>query len=1105
MVALGVMAAFWLLAIVAPNPAAAALSVTCSASSPGASGQLLVTISGGSTSSGQPLSIAVSSGDYVVDLNGSSACNGTFPDSGGSGFPNVQVDSATAGQYVVLDDSNGQLASHSAGCPVQVSTTAGFSGTLELDGDASPATTPDATIGVGSGTATLATGGCASDVTPGAGVATLVAKGLASANTLDLSSAPGPLTVDASAAPQEVTGFSSANVTELDFSNEQTVLGPTSGSTKFVAPTTSVTFTGQGTDNSLDLSALATSQSTAGTVNLSGSPANSLANNTATAGSVTDTFSDTSSFTGPSTGHTTFLAGSTGGYSFTGQGSSNTLDLSASGTAATIDAHAGNATIGTATDTFTDILSFIGPSVGSSRFLAATSVNDTFTGLGNGNTFVAAASGNDTFTGVGSGNTLDLSSLSAPTLNVSGITIAAISNDTATAGANIYTFSGISSFKGSSTGSSTFYAGDTGGTTFTGQSTGNTLSFAFTSGASDAILDANAGTATLGAIVEQFSGIATLVGLAAGQTTFVPDTTGAQTFTAAGSGNLLDVSPLTSPTIDVPNGHIHFGGLTDSFSDIPAFKGASTGHTTVIAPTTSITFQGQSTGNALDLSALATSQSTAGTVNLSGSPANSLANNTATAGSVTDTFSDTSSFTGPTTGHTTFLAGSTGGYSFTGQGSSNELDLSPAGAPVKVDAHSGVASFASTSDAFGGIGSFLVPAVSGNTFVAGPTNATFNGGSDNALDLSPVSGLSSLIVTMAGGSCGAGSVAVTSTGTAPISDCVGGANTVDGASAVPTTFRPDPNLTSTPSGPVSFVGNDESSGGSVLDLSALTSPDSGGHTVSGLTIAMQGDSEGSPGSVTANVDASPVTFASFSGVNELIGSGSLANAFQRGSTTNVTLIGIPKLPQSVTFTSTAPSSPIVGDTYAPRATGGSSQDPIVITINPTSAKDCSMSRGTVKFTAVGLCRIDANQVGNGEYTAAPQAQQTAVVHLVPSHEIAVLLAREIIPSNGLRIRSLLRAGADTLHLAALERGTVSVRWYQLPAGAHLARRGAPVLIAAGKLTFSDVGTGKLRLTLTRAGRNLLRHAQRITLTATGTFTPTGAKSVSVVKRFTLRR
>jgi hypothetical protein len=99
----------------------------------------------------------------------------------------------------------------------------------------------------------------------------------------------------------------------------------------------------------------------------------------------------------------------------------------------------------------------------------------------------------------------------------------------------------------------------------------------------------------------------------------------------------------------------------------------------------------------------------------------------------------------------------------------------------------------------------------------------------------------------------------------------------------------------------------------------------------------------------------------------------------------------------------------------------------------------------------------------------------------------------------------LRAGGYTLHLRALEQGTVSVRWYLIPAGAHLTRKRAPILVAANKLRFSGPGTGKLRLTLTRAGRRLLRQAQRITLTTTGTFTPTDAKPVSVVKRFTLKR
>ena len=721
-----------ILAVVRPSSARAAAGVTCSTSSPGVSGKLTITISGGSTSSSAPLSIAVNSGDYVIDLNGSPVCSGTLSDSATSGFPSVAVDSTPAtGQYVVLDDTNGQFASQSAACPVQVTTTASVSGTLELHGDASPAAAGDATIAVGSGSATLATSGCSSDVTPGSGITTLVTKGEANANALDLSGAPGPLTVDASAAPQKVTGFSAANVTKLHFSSEQTVVGPTSGSTKFVAGAAAMTFTGQGTGNALDLSALATSQSTRGTVNVSGSPANGVANNTATAGATTDQFTAVSSLTGPSTGSTTFLAASTGGYTFTGQGSGDTLDLSASGSRATIDVPAGSVTVGTAADSFSGIPTFTGPAVGNSRFVAASSSNDAFVGNGDGNTFVAAPSSDDTFAANGNGNTVDLSALTAPTLNVSGQQVGFTANNTATAGTSTYSFvnANISSFLGSSTGATTFFGGNS-PDTFTGQSTNNILSFEAAS-SSAATLDANVGTATLGAVAEHFSGIATLAGLSAGNTTFVPGTGGGQTFTSTGAGNRLDSSPLASPTIDVPNGTLRFGALTDSFSGVSTFTGANTGNTTLIAPTTPINFTGQGTGNALDLSALATSQSTRGTVNVSGSPANGVANNTATAGATTDQFTAVSSLTGPSTGSTTFLAASTGGYTFTGQGSGDTLDLSASGSRATIDVPAGSVTVGTAADSFSGIPTFTGPAVGNSRFVAASSsNDAFVGNGD---------------------------------------------------------------------------------------------------------------------------------------------------------------------------------------------------------------------------------------------------------------------------------------------------------------------------------------------------------------------------------------
>ena len=85
-------------------------------------------------------------------------------------------------------------------------------------------------------------------------------------------------------------------------------------------------------------------------------------------------------------------------------------------------------------------------------------------------------------------------------------------------------------------------------------------------------------------------------------------------------------------------------------------------------------------------------------------------------------------------------------------------------------------------------------------------------------------------------------------------------------------------------------------------------------------------------------------------------------------------------PQTITFTSTAPSSAAVGgSTYHVTATGGGSGNPVVFTIDSSATSVCSISGATVSFTAVGTCVIDANQAGNGSFDPAPQAQQSFAV------------------------------------------------------------------------------------------------------------------------------
>src|SRR5437588_85605 len=84
----------------------------------------------------------------------------------------------------------------------------------------------------------------------------------------------------------------------------------------------------------------------------------------------------------------------------------------------------------------------------------------------------------------------------------------------------------------------------------------------------------------------------------------------------------------------------------------------------------------------------------------------------------------------------------------------------------------------------------------------------------------------------------------------------------------------------------------------------------------------------------------------------------------------------PPTPQTITFTSTAPSGAIVGGpTYTVTATASSGL-PVSLSIDATSTGICTISGSTVSFTAAGACTIDADQAGNAGYQPAPQAQQS---------------------------------------------------------------------------------------------------------------------------------
>ena len=96
------------------------------------------------------------------------------------------------------------------------------------------------------------------------------------------------------------------------------------------------------------------------------------------------------------------------------------------------------------------------------------------------------------------------------------------------------------------------------------------------------------------------------------------------------------------------------------------------------------------------------------------------------------------------------------------------------------------------------------------------------------------------------------------------------------------------------------------------------------------------------------------------------------------ATSSTQTVTINKINQTVSFTSTAPSSPVSGDTYTPLATASSGATPS-ISIDATSSSVCSLNAGIVTFNTSGTCLIEADSASSTNYNAASTASQSITV------------------------------------------------------------------------------------------------------------------------------
>lgn len=116
-----------------------------------------------------------------------------------------------------------------------------------------------------------------------------------------------------------------------------------------------------------------------------------------------------------------------------------------------------------------------------------------------------------------------------------------------------------------------------------------------------------------------------------------------------------------------------------------------------------------------------------------------------------------------------------------------------------------------------------------------------------------------------------------------------------------------------------------------------------------------------------------------------------------------------------------------------------------------------------------------------------------------------LLAGLLVPTGkNAKIGALLKRGGYAISFKALSAGRLVISWYLVPKGAHLASA-KPLLLAVGRLSFTQPGMSSFSIKLTAAGRSRLSHATQLRLTAKGVLTPNGSGAVDSTRSFTLKR
>lgn len=128
----------------------------------------------------------------------------------------------------------------------------------------------------------------------------------------------------------------------------------------------------------------------------------------------------------------------------------------------------------------------------------------------------------------------------------------------------------------------------------------------------------------------------------------------------------------------------------------------------------------------------------------------------------------------------------------------------------------------------------------------------------------------------------------------------------------------------------------------------------------------------------------------------------------------------------------------------------------------------------------------------------PTSNSSIPLPKADSTKIRTLLVKALAHGKGARIGALLKHGGYSFSFRAPSPGRLVISWY------HASKHGETILVASATVAFHKTGIARIRLILTGNGRRLFSGASNVKLTAKGSFTPVGQRTISATKSLRLR-